>query len=214
MASAGPAPTRLCIVRHGETAWNAEHRVQGQVDTPLNALGLAQASAVAVALANERFDAAYSSDLERARRTAAPAASRLGIGLRLDPALRERHYGMFETLTYAEVRERYPADYARFAARDPDYDFRSGEGLRAFFSRSIGCIAALARRHPGQSVLVFTHGGVLEMAYRHATGRGLSSERDFRIPNAAINRLEVAGSRWTVLDWANCAHLDAALDDI
>jgi probable phosphoglycerate mutase len=212
--AAGPAATRLCIVRHGETAWNAEHRVQGQVDAPLNELGHAQARAVAAALAGERFDAAYASDLSRARMTAEPAARRLGLAPVLDAGLRERHYGMFETLTYAEVRERYPADYARFAARDPDYDFRTGEALRAFYARSIECIASIAQRHAGRDVLVFTHGGVLEMIYRHAKGLDLSSERDFRLPNAAINRVEVESSRWRVTCWADCAHLGAVLDDV
>ena len=206
--------TRLCMVRHGETAWNAEHRVQGQVDTPLNELGLAQARALAAALADERFDAAYSSDLSRARETAAPLARRLALPVRLDPGLRERHYGIFETLTYAEVRARFAADYARFDARDPDFDFRTGESLKAFQARCVSCVASLAARHGGQSVLVLTHGGVLEMVYRHATGRGLSSERDFRIPNAAINRIEVAAARWTVSGWADCAHLEGALDDL
>lgn len=205
---------RICLVRHGETAWNAEGRVQGQVDAPLNELGVAQARALERALASERFDAVYSSDLSRARDTAEPLARQLGLPVRLDAALRERHYGMFETLTYAEVKQRFPADYARFAAREPDYDFVSGESLRNFFARSIACVAALAARHAGESILVVTHGGVLEMVYRHATGRSLSVERDFRIPNAALNRIEVTPPACKVLVWADCAHLERALDDL
>ena len=206
--------TRLCLVRHGETAWNAEGRVQGQVDVPLNEVGRAQARAVAAALAGERFDAIYSSDLVRVRQTAEPAAARLGLPVAFDARLRERHYGMFERLTYVEVRERYPAEFARFSDKDPEFDFASGEALKVFERRALACVAALVERHAGRSLLVFTHGGVLEMVYRHARARGLSSPRDFEIPNAALNRLEVRPGAWRVTAWAEVAHLERALDDL
>jgi len=207
-------PTRLCVIRHGETAWNAEGRVQGQTDVPLSALGEAQALAVAEALAGERFAALYASDLARVRQTAAPAARALGLAPRLEAALRERHYGKFETLTYAEARERFPLDYARFKAKEPDYDFESGESLARFSARALACVAGIARRHAGEQVLVFTHGGVLEMVRRHALGTGLAAPRDFEIPNAAINWIEVSGEGWRVQAWAERGHLDAALDDL
>jgi len=206
--------TRLCLVRHGETAWNAEGRVQGQTDVPLNELGRAQARAVATALAGERFDAIYSSDLVRVRETAAPAAERLGLPVALDPQLRERHYGIFERYTYAEVRDRFPAEYARFRDKDPAFDFVSGEALKAFERRALACVAGLVERHAGRSLLVFTHGGVLEMVYRQVTGRGLSTPRDFEIPNAALNRVEVRAGAWRIAAWAEVAHLERALDDL
>jgi len=205
---------RICMIRHGETAWNAEGRVQGQTDVPLSAVGKAQARALAVALAGERFAALYASDLARVRQTAAPAARSLGLEVRLDPALRERHYGKFETLTYAEARELHPEDFARFKAKEPDYDFGSGESLARFHARAVACVAAIARRHAGASVLVFTHGGVLEMVRRHAQRTGLSAPRDFEIPNAAINWIEIADEEWRVQVWAERGHLDAALDDL
>lgn len=206
--------TRICLIRHGETAWNAEGRVQGQTDVPLNDVGLAQARAVSVALGGERFDAIYSSDLVRVTQTAAPTAQALGMAVSLDAALRERHYGMFETLTYAEVRANHPEEFARFHAKELDYDFRTGETLRTFNERSLACARALAQKHAGQSILVFTHGGVLEMVYRYAKNTGLSSPRDFEIPNAAINRVEISSEAWRVLQWAECAHLEVALDDL
>lgn len=206
--------SRLCLVRHGETAWNAEGRVQGQTDVPLSATGRAQARAVGAALAGERFAALYASDLARVRQTAAPAAAALGLEVRLDARLRERHYGKFETLTYEEARTRLPEDFARFKAKELDYDFGSGESLARFNARALACLAEIAARHAGEAVLVFTHGGVLEMAYRHALGRGLQSARDFDIPNAALNRLEIGPGGWRVLAWAEVAHLERALDDL
>lgn len=206
--------TRLCLVRHGETAWNAEGRVQGQTDVPLNELGHAQAHAVAAALAGERFAALYTSDLTRVRQTARPAAERFGLAPRADPGLRERHYGMFETLTYREAKERFPADYARFRERDPEFDFAGGESLSVFNARVLARVTAIAALHAGATVLVFTHGGVLEMVYRRAAGMPLSTARDFEIPNAALNWVEIGAEHWRVQAWAERAHLEAALDEL
>jgi probable phosphoglycerate mutase len=206
--------TRLCVVRHGETAWNAEHRVQGQLDVPLNEVGQAQAQAAARALAREKFDAIYASDLSRARQTAAPTAELFSMQVVLEKDLRERHYGIFERLTYAEVKLRYPEDYARFEARDPEYDFRTGESLRDFSARSIAVISRLVKQNKGRNILVFTHGGVLDKLYRHITGLPLSAPRDFGIPNAGLNRIELTPGGWQIRAWADVAHLGRALDDL
>jgi len=206
--------TKLCLVRHGETAWNAEHRVQGQLDVPLNATGLAQAQAIARALSREHFDAIYSSDLSRALQTAQPLAGLLRLPIVKDPDLRERHYGIFQKHTYAEVKVRFPEDYARFEARDPDFSFRTGESLRKFSERSIGTIKKIAEENGGKSIAVFTHGGVLDMLYRHIKDMPLQAARDFGIPNCGINRLALATGRWSMECWAEVAHLEAALDDL
>jgi probable phosphoglycerate mutase len=211
--TAGKA-TRLCIVRHGETAWNAEHRVQGQLDIPLNEIGLRQAQAVGKVLGAERFDVIYSSDLSRAMQTAQPTARALGMEILQDRNLRERHYGMFERQTYAEVKGRHSAEYARFAARDPDFDFGGGESLKNFSERSIAAVSRLAKQHEGQHVLVFTHGGVLDELYRHIQGVPVQAVREFGIPNCGLNRVEFALSRWQIQAWADVAHLERALDDL
>jgi len=206
--------TTLVLVRHGETAWNAEGRVQGQTDVPLNEVGRAQAQALVPVLAAQRFEAIYSSDLLRVRETARPTARALGLEVSLDAGLRERHYGMFETLTYVECRERFPIEFERFREKELAFDFGTGESLQLFHQRALATVGAIAARHASKTVLVFTHGGVLEMLYREATARGLRSARDFEIPNAAINRFEFGAGRWQLRAWAEAAHLDAALDDL
>ena len=206
--------TRLCIVRHGETAWNAEHRVQGQLDVPLNAAGLAQAEAVARALAHERFDAIYSSDLQRARRTAEPLARLSGLTIELEPGLRERHYGIFQTHTYAEVKARHAEDYARFLKRDPDFSFRTGESLRAFSQRSLDVMSRIASENEGRNILVVTHGGVLDELYRFIHRIPVQAPRDFGIPNCGINRLVHDSGAWRIECWAETGHLEGALDDL
>jgi probable phosphoglycerate mutase len=208
-------PTRLCLVRHGETAWNAERRLQGHIDVPLNETGESQARASAALLAQERFDVLYCSDLARARRTALVAAERIGLALTLEPRLRERHYGAFQGLTYEEAEQRYPEAYAHFHAREPAFAFPDGgESLTAFAGRVRSALEQIVARHPGQSVLIVTHGGVLDIAHRIASGKPLEAERDFSIPNAALNWLEHAGGNWRILAWAQQAHLDAARDEL
>jgi len=195
------------MVRHGETEWNAEGRVQGQTDIPLSPVGLKQAHAAAEVLCQHDFSAIYSSDLMRVRQTAEPSVRRLALPLQLDPDLRERHYGIFERLLYTEVRSRYPEHYARFNAKDPDFDFETGESLRAFYGRSLRAIERILERHRGEQVLVFTHGGVLDMVHRHVRTLGLGAARDYGIPNCGINWIENSPEGWRVHCWADVTHL-------
>lgn len=207
--------TRLCLVRHGETAWNAERRIQGQLDIPLNAIGESQARATAAALTGEHFDALYSSDLGRARVTAEAATHGPGMALTLDAALRERHYGAFQGLTYAEAEARFPEDYARFSARDPEHAFPDGgESLAELAARVRAALERIADAHPGGHVLIVTHGGVLDIAHRMATGKPLSQLRDFTIPNAALNRIARDQTGWRLITWAEHAHLDHTRDEL
>ncbi len=208
-------PTRLCLVRHGETAWNAARRIQGQLDLPLSPVGQAQARALAGALSLEGFAAIYASDLGRALQTAEATARRLKLPVERRAGLRERHYGVLQALTYDELHRRHPQDYARFLARDEAFAFAAGgESLRAFAERVNCCIDAIVAAHAGARVLVVTHGGVLDILQRRASGRPLSAPRDFDIPNAALNWLEVDRGRWSILAWAERGHLAEALDEL
>src|SRR5512139_3968790 len=122
-----PVATRVCIIRHGETDWNVDKRIQGHTDIPLNETGRAQALAMAFNAAHQRFHAIYSSDLARALETARVLAQREGQEVKPLPALRERHFGVFQGMTAAQGAERYPAAYAHYMARDLEYDFETGE---------------------------------------------------------------------------------------
>lgn len=205
--------TRLCLIRHGETTWNAERRIQGQLDIQLSEVGLAQAEALAASLADTRIDAIYSSDLARARQTAEACLRRLDRPLHLRTGLRERHYGVFQGLTYAEAAERHPQAYASFAARDAEFALSGGESLAGFTSRVLQCVHAILDEHAGGTLLAFTHGGVLDVLYRHATGKPLDAPRDFDIPNTGLNWFEVSGGRWRIRRWADRSHLTDVLDE-
>jgi 2,3-bisphosphoglycerate-dependent phosphoglycerate mutase len=206
--------TRLCIVRHGETDWNAGRRIQGQIDIPLSARGHAQARATGNALLREGFAAVYSSDLMRARQTAEATAHLTHAPLHLHPGLRERHYGIFQGLTYAEAAARYPEDYAHHQARHPRFTPAGGESLLDLAGRLSSTCAAIVQRHAGEAVALFTHGGVLDILHRQATQQPLDTPRDFAIPNCGINWFEVANGCWTLLSWAERDHLDIARDEL
>lgn len=210
--------TRICLVRHGETAWNAERRLQGHIDIPLNEKGHAQAHATAAGLAGEHFSAAYCSDLQRARQTAEAIVTRCGLAPTFDARLRERHYGAFQSLTYDEARDRFPDAYQRFESRDPTFVFPDGgESLQAFAARIQDALHRIAQTHRGGQVLVVTHGGVLDIAHRLATGKPLDAPRDFTIPNAALNWIEWHGNAatdWSLIAWARQEHLTDSLDEL
>ncbi len=205
--------TRICIIRHGETDWNVEKRIQGHTDIPLNETGRAQALAMAYNAAHHRFHAIYSSDLVRARETAAALAQREDHTVKLLPQLRERHFGIFQGITAAEGAERYPQAYAHYIARDPDYDFETGESLGSFAERVTEGIDWLVRHHGGQTIAAVAHSGVLDIVYRRATGRPLTTPRDFKIPNCALNWFHFDGQGWHLEAWGDRHHLHEVLTE-
>jgi len=160
--------TRILAIRHGETAWNTDSRIQGHTDIPLNDTGLWQAERVAHALRGESLQAVYSSDLQRARTTAEAIAQAQQLTLSLEPGLRERHFGHLEGLTHQEITARWPEQARRWRERDPAFGPDGGETLQAFYDRVVGTLAGLARRHPGGCIAVVAHGGVLDCFYRAA----------------------------------------------
>ena len=198
---------RLCLVRHGETAWNAEQRMQGHKDLPLSPEGLEQAEQAGRLFVDIKAAALYSSDLQRAWQTAQPIAAALGLPITDLTALRERNYGRCEGMIRNEVAARYPDDATALRERTPDYVLSGGESLNQHRQRIEECINALAEKHAGETVVVVTHGGVLDLIYRRATDTPIEKPRDFPIPNTGICWLNIAGDNWQIEQWADTAHL-------
>jgi probable phosphoglycerate mutase len=205
--------TRILAIRHGQTEWNADGRIQGHTDIALDALGQWQAERLAQALADDDLQAIYSSDLARARQTAAPLAGRKGLTLRVDPGLRERGFGEFEGLSFVQIEQRWPEQAAAWRRRDPGFGARGGEVLRDFRSRVVAAVARLARAHRGQSIALVTHGGVLDLLYREATCLALDAPRTWLLANAGVNRLLHSGEGLVLVGWGDVGHLETALDD-
>ncbi len=207
--------TRIIAIRHGETDWNVDSRVQGHLDIPLNETGRWQASRVAQALSGESISAIYASDLLRAWDTARAISEATGRVLQAHTGLRERGFGVLQGKTHAEIETHWPEQSLRWRQRDPHWAPHGGESLVAVRERITRSASELAVRHPGEQIVLVAHGGVLDALYRVATGHDLQAPRTWSLGNAAINRLLwTPADGLTLIDWSDTRHLeDRALDE-
>jgi probable phosphoglycerate mutase len=199
--------TRILLIRHGETDWNATGWIQGHSDTPLNAAGREQARRVAQRLASEPVQALYSSDLARAYETAMIIAQPLGLAVVMSPRLRERRYGAWEGLTSAEIQARYPEQFAEWRGRSTDFAPLHGETRSQLLSRALTELQTIARRHTKELVVVVTHGGLCYVLINHILGSVDGNRREFTFANASIHTLELTGERWSVISMNETSHL-------
>jgi len=208
--------TRILAIRHGETAWNVSARIQGHLDVGLNDAGREQARRLARALAGrEPIDRLYSSDLSRALDTARAVAESTGAPLTATTALRERHFGALQGRTFADVAASAPEVAEAWRRRQPDWTPPGGESLLSFRERITQAVQGLAAENIGKTIALFTHGGVLDVLYRAATGLGLQDARTWQLGNTAVNRLLwTPDSGLSLIGWADGTHLeDHALDE-
>jgi probable phosphoglycerate mutase len=213
--------TRILAIRHGETSWNVDTRIQGQIDISLNDTGLWQAQQVGKALAEEPIGAIYSSDLDRAFTTAASIAHAKNLNAKFEKpplevkshiGLRERHFGHFEGMTWAEIEEQCPADANLWRSRDPHWSPKGGESLVVLNQRIAQCVYEIASQHLGEQIVLVAHGGVLDVLYRLATGQDSLAPRTWHLGNAAINRLLWTSEGLSLVGWGDVAHLQEAPD--
>ena len=200
--------THFVVVRHGETRWNVERRMQGHFDSPLTAAGREQAAAIARRLADDApFDLLVSSDLGRALETAGAIARATGHAVQTQPRLRERHWGVGEGMGYAEIGERYPAAFRPDPEVDPDYAVPGGESRRAFHARVVAAFEELAAARPAARIVVVTHGGALAAIYRHVHRIPHGRAHRIAIANASYNAVSFDAGAWTIHAWADVDHL-------
>lgn len=192
--------TTILLARHGETDWNRAGRFQGHADPPLNATGRRQAEELAARVADAGVSAVYASDLRRARDTAAVVAERLGLRLRQREDLREIDVGEFQGLTHDQIRERWPDVDRRVA--EHGVGWVEGESLEQMRSRVVGALAAIAREHPGEVVLVVGHGATIRALLATADGLDIVTHRRVIEPaaNGSVVRLGVLDGRVRRLD--------------
>jgi len=184
----------LWVVRHGETEWNRDRRIQGQLDPGLSSIGMEQADGAAEALADVTFARILCSDLRRARETVTPIARGRGVAIELRRALRERHFGALQGLTWAEARTQHPE-----AVRSREVNAKNAPELNIedreseFRKRILAAIRELAEQGPQgpEPTLIVTHGGVVRILLEEAEGK----EKMFMIPNCAIYRFDTDGQR-------------------
>jgi probable phosphoglycerate mutase len=209
--------TRFCLVRHGETDWNVERRLQGHTNICLNQHGVAQAKNMARALKaiDLQFDALYTSDLIRAADTAKEIENAFHTTASIDPALRERHLGVLQGLTTIDAPKLEPELWLSHLSRAIDQDLRGGESIRQFAERIHGALEKIRIQHTGKTILLVSHGGALDMMYRLASNQSLESAKAVSVPNASLNWISHNGISWNVDRWADVSHLEGlALDNL
>lgn len=188
--------TRLYLVRHGQSADNAEGRFGGHGPTPLSKLGEHQAQLTAAYLAKEGISAIYSSDLHRAVQTAGPLANLLGVDVVASAAFRERHVGVLEGLTFDESKENHPKDYYALVNRNVHHVITKGESYRHLLRRATSELWDILRRHQGQRVAIYSHTGAICFMTLHLMG---AIRRDTKqtpwivTSNCGVNRFEIRG---------------------
>lgn len=199
--------TLFYLIRHGRSIWNALGRWQGQANPPLDAVGRAQAQALAVHLLDHNVSALYSSPLARARETAEAVAAQLGLPVVFDRRLMERDVGMWTGLTGEEVRARWPAHFERdwWADGPPE-----GETQQQITNRVAAVLTTLVAAHPDETVAVVSHGGTLLTFVRHILQIPPQVQISFSFPNTAITRIKVSPTSVRVLTLSEVPHLHGA----
>jgi 2,3-bisphosphoglycerate-dependent phosphoglycerate mutase len=200
---------RLILLRHGETDWNVQHRIQGSTNIPLNANGERQAQLAAERLASVKLDAIYASDYERATNTANNiAAQHAGVPVFTDPDLRERSWGLLEGLTWDDMRRDFPEEVRGTTSGDFDYAPPAGESKKFVFNRALRFVERIVRKHPDSTVLIVTHGGVASLLLKHALGIDLAARTPFRVENCGVNIIDTDGNgSWYIHTLNDMSHL-------
>jgi len=201
----------MILVRHGQSTWNREHRIQGQLDPPLSDEGRRQAELLGRRLAGRRLAGFYASDLKRAFETAEAIAPVVNLNPEPTPGLREIFLGEWEGLRTEEIATRFPHAWARWGA-EPDWDLvPGGEGAVPFETRVIATLDEILDRHSHGDVLVVTHGGVIQVALHRVIGRPSRGLFPFKIQNASISMIEVRDGRMVIGGSNDVGHLEPAL---
>jgi len=200
--------TEMILVRHGETIWNAEGRVQGQGDSPLTVRGMAQAKAVGKRLQHERFTALYASHLGRVIDTARQIAAVTGHAITIDERLQERAYGIFEGLTHAEAMANHGAIYQEYKTNfSPDFAIPQAESIQQMLTRGQAVFQELAERHPGERIVVVSHGSFLRFVLSDILGVPLGAKQGFRLANGSLSEVVYEEGEWSVTTLGEVYHL-------
>ena len=203
---------KLVLIRHGESTWNHEHRIQGQLDPPLSDRGREQALLLSRRLAARRPEAIYASDLRRAVETAEPIAEATGVPVRPESGLREIFLGEWEGLHTTELARRYPEAWAAWTV-EPDWDLVPGGEAAAEFETRVGAtLDAILAHHSHGETIVVTHGGVIQAALHRIVGRPSRGIFPFRISNASITVVEKRDGRSIIAGVNDVGHLDGAAE--
>ena len=199
--------TEIILIRHGETEWNSQKRMQGHSNSELSSVGRGQIQALGELMKNESFDHIYSSDSLRTRQTAEAITQYSGHTLQFDQRIREKNLGVFEGLTSTEAKERHPEIYRLFKTAGANYVIDEGESTQQLLERALEFIEEIRLRHPKERVVMVTHGGVVRVLMKHALGLSIDAPTRFIIKNTGIFGL-IWNENWLVTQMGGVSHLE------
>jgi probable phosphoglycerate mutase len=199
--------TEIILIRHGETEWNSQKRMQGHSNSDLSSVGQAQIQALGQWMKNVPFDLIYSSDSLRAKQTAEAITQFSGHELQFDQRLREKNLGVFEGLTSEEARERHPEVFRLFKTAGSKYVIDEGESTQQLQDRALEIVNEIRIKHPEKRVLLVTHGGFIRVVMKHSLGLSLETPTRFLIRNTGVFRL-VWEDKWLVSQMGGVSHLE------
>ena len=199
--------TEIILIRHGETEWNSQQRMQGHSNSDLSSVGQAQIQALGQWMKNVPFDHIYSSDSLRAKQTAEAITQFSGHELKIDLRLREKNLGVFEGLTSEEARERHPEVFRLFKTAGSKYVIDEGESTQQLQDRALEIVDEIRIKHPEERVLLVTHGGFIRVVMKHSLGLSLETPTRFLIRNTSVFRL-VWEDKWIVSQMGGVSHLE------
>ncbi len=199
--------TEIILIRHGETEWNSQQRMQGHSNSDLSSVGQAQIQALGQWMKNVPFDHIYSSDSLRAKHTAEAITQFSGHKLKIDLRLREKNLGVFEGLTSEEARERHPEVFRLFKTAGSKYVIDEGESTQQLQDRALEIVNEIRIKHPEERVLLVTHGGFIRVVMKHSLGLSLETPTRFLIRNTGVFRL-VWEDKWLVSQMGGVSHLE------
>ena len=199
--------TEIILIRHGETEWNSQQRMQGHSNSDLSSVGQVQIQALGQWMKNAPFDHIYSSDSLRAKQTAEAITQFSGHELKIDLRLREKNLGVFEGLTSEEARERHPEVFRLFKTAGSKYVIDEGESTQQLQDRALEIVDEIRIKHPEEHVLLVTHGGFIRVVMKHSLGLSLETPTRFLIRNTGVFRL-VWEDKWIVSQMGGVSHLE------
>ena len=199
--------TEIILIRHGETEWNSQKRMQGHSNSNLSEVGRGQIQALGELMKNVSFDHIYSSDSLRTRQTAEAITQYSGHTLQFDQRIREKNLGVFEGLTSTEAKERHPEIYRLFKTAGANYVIDEGESTQQLLERAFEFIEEIRLRHPQERVVMVTHGGVVRVLMKHALGLSIDAPTRFIIKNTGIFGL-IWNKNWLVTQMGGVSHLE------
>jgi len=199
--------TEIILIRHGETEWNSQQRMQGHSNSDLSSVGQAQIQALGQWMKNVPFDHIYSSDSLRAKQTAEAITQFSGHKLKIDLRLREKNLGVFEGLTSEEARERHPEVFRLFKTAGSKYVIDEGESTQQLQDRALEIVDEIRIKHLEERVLLVTHGGFIRVVMKHSLGLSLETPTRFLIRNTGVFRL-VWEDKWIVSQMGGVSHLE------